>query len=57
MVSWLKANAATIIISLLLILLVYKIIVYLKKPGNSCSSCGSCQNCAHCLSKSVHSNK
>lgn len=57
MVSWLKANAATIIISLLLILLVYKIIVYLKKPGNSCSSCSSCQNCAHCLGKSVHSNK
>lgn len=55
MLMWLKSNAATIIISLILIAVVAAVIVSIvknKKKGKS--SCGC--NCAHCaMAGSCHS--
>ena len=48
MISWLIANAATIIISVILTILVIAVVVKLirdKRNGKSSCSCG-CSNCA-----------
>ncbi|MBR6094889.1 MAG: FeoB-associated Cys-rich membrane protein [Lachnospiraceae bacterium] len=47
MISWMVANAGTIVITLILALAVAGIIVFLiKEKKQSKSSCGG--NCAHC---------
>ena len=48
MVNFLTENFGTIIVSAVLILIVYKIIKYLRKPGSSCAGCGNQGSCSHC---------
>lgn len=57
MIKWLIANAATIIISAILILLVILVVVKMirdKRSGKSSCSCG-CSNCA--MQGACHQNK
>lgn len=57
MISWLAANAATIVISAILILLVVAVIVKLmrdKRNGRTSCGCG-CSNCA--MQGTCHQNK
>lgn len=48
MLNMLTENFGTIVVSAALLFIVYKIIKYLRKPGNSCAGCGNKGNCAHC---------
>ena len=54
MLQWLAANAATIIISLLLVAVVAAIVVHMIKTRKTgcCGGCSGCSGCSSCASKS-----